>query len=343
MPPELPLAEVMPPEPPAGGMTLRSNGGAAALVAVLVAIITLAPLAAPAPERSTEVAASPAAPALGTRSGANADGSTDVDVPVLSDEPLSDDNGSTGIMSDGTELDVVTDPEPVSAETTIQRQLADHGWIVTVDGRIGAQTRRAIAEFQHANGLPPTRKVDTETSVRLASPDAKGYRHYLSDPLPVQVPASPTAASPTAEPPTAAAARPAGDPMARIEQIADSVGFDWRSQGVTFIADCHPSPQRCATGSYYTGTREIFITASILADREVLRSVVLHELAHAWQFTVRGWPEAADDVSAWGRTGIDGLEAAADCLAAAWGASRTYHWSCPADARAHMLSLYQHS
>jgi hypothetical protein len=335
------LAESMPPEPPTDAMTLRSNGRVVALVAALTAFITLAPFAAPAMDRPTEVAANPTAAATGIHSGANADGSTEDDVErsFLSGETLSDDTMLAGIVSDGAELDVVTDPEPVSAEATIQRQLADHGWSVAVDGVIGARTRRAVAEFQHANGLPPTGNLDTETGVRLGSPDANGRERYLADPLP----APPAPAPPTPAPLSQGASRPAADPLTRIETIADSVGFDWRSRGVTFITDCHPSARRCATGSYYPSTREIFITKRILTEKEVLRSVVLHELAHAWQFTVRGWPEAGEDVSAWGRTGIDGLEAAADCLAAAWGASRTYYWSCPADARAHMLVLYENS
>jgi predicted SprT family Zn-dependent metalloprotease len=321
-PPEPSPAEATPPEPPSDGRLVRSSSRDAAFVVALVALITLAPLATPVADRPIELAVSPTAPAL------EAGASTNADVTV-SDDTVPDD----------VRVDVVTESQPLSVEATIQRRLVDHGWAVTVDGVIGAQTRRAIAEFQHANGLPPTGDVDAETGIRLGAPDANGHERYLADPLPP--PAAPTPSPPAA--PASGAAREASDPMTRIEQIADSVGFDWRGQGVTFITDCHPSPRRCATGSYYTGTREIFITKRILTEKEVLRSVVLHELAHAWQFTVRGWPEAENDVSAWGRTGIDGLEAAADCLAAAWGASRTYHWSCPADARAHMLSLYQHS
>ena len=319
MPPEPPPAAATPPEPPSDGRLVRSSSRDAALVVALVALITLAPLATPVADRPIELAVSPTAPAL------EAGPRTNADVTV------SDDTASDDTVPDDVRVDVVTESQPLSVEATIQRRLVDQGWAVTVDGAIGAQTRRAIAEFQHANGLPPTGDVDAETGIRLGSPDANGYERYLADPLPA--PAAPAAG----------AARTASDPMTRIEQIADSVGFDWRGQGVTFITDCHPSPRRCATGSYYTGTREIFITKRILTEKELLRSVVLHELAHAWQFTVRGWPEAENDVSAWGRTGIDGLEAAADCLAAAWGASRTYHWSCPADAKAHMLSLYQHS
>jgi hypothetical protein len=43
---------------------------------------------------------------------------------------------------------------------------------------------------------------------------------------------------------------------------------------------------------------------------------VLHELAHAWQLTVRGYGLALSDVSGWGKHGLEGLEAAADSVAA---------------------------
>ena len=323
---------------PTGWMTLRSSSRVVAFFAAVAALVALAPFTTPVTDRPPEVAASPSvavetdpgAPAFGSPDDGSPD-DDDVDEPSVSADTESGGIMSDGFMSDDAQLDVVrdlvADPKLLSAGATIQRQLVDHGWTVTVDGTIGARTRRAIAEFQHANGLPPTGNVDSETDIRLSSPDPNGYQHYLANPLPV----SPPSGTPL----------PAADPMIRIEQIADSVGFDWRSRGVSFVMDCHPTHQRCATGSYYTSTRQIFITRSILNDTEQLRSVVLHELAHAWQFIDRGWPEAGNDVSAWGRTGIDGLEAAADCLATAWGATRTYYWSCPADARGHMLLLYQ--
>jgi hypothetical protein len=57
---------------------------------------------------------------------------------------------------------------------------------------------------------------------------------------------------------------------------------------------------------------------------------------------VRGWPAAADDLAAWGLSGHQGLEAAADCLAAAWGATHSdAYYACPADAVEHMRNLYR--
>jgi peptidoglycan hydrolase-like protein with peptidoglycan-binding domain len=321
-------------------MTLRRRSGVAAFVVASAALVALTSFATPAADRPTEVTASLKAAAPRTDPGTHVDVPADVDVddaPARSDATASD--GAPfdaavpdATVSDGASSDAATAPRLLSDEATVQRQLADHGWTVTVDGTIGPRTRRAITEFQHANGLPPTGSVDVETSIRLGSPDAAGHQRYLADPLPAPAPAPALPAS--------GAPRPTADPMTRIEQVADSVGFDWRSRGVTFVIGCHPTHHRCATGLYDTGTRQIFITERILTNEKVLRSVVLHEIAHAWQFTVRGWPGAADDVAAWGRTGIDGLEAAADCLAAAWGASRTYYWSCPADAKAHMLARY---
>jgi len=322
------MPDVGMPATPTGRPTLRSLSGAVAFVAAAAVLVALAPLTSPATDRPIEVATRPEVAPPETGPGAHTDGSASDDV----DEPVPfDDSDEVPAPSDD-----VSDPRLVSAEATVQRRLVGHGWTVTVDGTIGTQTRRAIAEFQHANGLPPTGDLDIASGIRLGSPEANGHQHYLADPLPAPAPVP-------APLPAPAAPRPAVDPMVRIEQIADSVGFDWRSRGVTFVIGCHPDHQRCSTGSYYTGTRQIFIATKILTDTVLLRSVVLHELAHAWQFTVRGWPDAADDVSSWGRTGIDGLEAAADCLAAAWGASRTYYWSCPTDAAAHMRSLYENS
>ena len=319
-------------------MPVVSIAAAMAALVTLAFLVAIAPRAIPAADRSPDVAATPTAAAPETVRVPHVDRSGDdiVDEPALSDEDVAELALSGDPVSDVDALDPAADLRLLGAEATTQRQLADLGWTVTVDGTIGAQTRRAIAEFQHANGLAPTGDLDAETSIRLGSPGANGHQRYLADPLPAP-------ASPAPSPAARVAPRQAADPMTRIEQFADSVGFDWRSRGVTFVIGCHPDHERCSTGSYFTGTRQIFITTRILADTELLRSVVLHELAHAWQFTVRGWPEAADDVSAWGRTGIDGLEAAADCLAAAWGASRTYYWSCPADAEAHMLLVYRSS
>jgi hypothetical protein len=319
-------------------MPVVSIAAAMAALVTLAFLVALAPRVIPATDRSPDVAATPtaAAPEIVRVPHVDRSGDDIVDEPALSDEDVAELALSGDPVSDVDALDPAADLRLLGAEATTQRQLADLGWTVTVDGTIGAQTRRAIAEFQHANGLAPTGDLDAETSIRLGSPGANGHQRYLADPLPAP-------ASPAPSPAARVAPRQAADPMTRIEQFADSVGFDWRSRGVTFVIGCHPDHERCSTGSYFTGTRQIFITARILADTELLRSVVLHELAHAGQFPGRGWPEAADDVSAWGRTGIDGLEAAADCLAAAWGASRTYYWSCPADAEAHMLLVYRSS
>ena len=135
----------------------------------------------------------------------------------------------------------------------------------------------------------------------------------------------------------------ARDPLERIERFADEIGFDWRSHGVTFAVGCTPLLEHCPPASFETSARIIHISPLILGDDVQLRSLVLHEVGHAWQFAVRGWPQAEDDVAAWGHRGIDGLERAADCLATSWGAERTEYWTCPPDAVQHMRALYEQS
>ncbi len=127
-------------------------------------------------------------------------------------------------------------------------------------------------------------------------------------------------------------------PLARIERIADRVPFDWRAHGVTFAIGCSTLQAHCPPAAYETASRTILIAQRSL-DADALEDLVLHELAHAWQFTTRGWPDAADDLSAWGYGDIQGLELAADCLATIWGTRRTGYWICPPDAIEHLRTL----
>ena len=69
--------------------------------------------------------------------------------------------------------------------------------------------------------------------------------------------------------------------------------------------------------------------------RNRLRYVVLHELAHGWQYRQNRFAQFITDYGAWGFHTIGpALEAGADCVAAVWGANRGHYWNCPADARA---------
>jgi len=127
-------------------------------------------------------------------------------------------------------------------------------------------------------------------------------------------------------------------PLTNIERIADGVPFDWRAHGVTFAIGCSTLQAHCPPAAYETASRTILIAERSL-DTDSLEDLVLHELAHAWQFTIRGWPDAADDLSAWGYRDIQGLELAADCLATIWGARHTRYWICPPDAVEHVRTL----
>jgi hypothetical protein len=122
--------------------------------------------------------------------------------------------------------------------------------------------------------------------------------------------------------------------QAQVEAIADSTGWNWRAAGVRFTIGYHPA-DCCHWGTYERDSGVVWIGASAFGDQNRLRYVVLHELAHAWQYRQNRFPEIIADYSRWGFTTIGpALEAGADCLADVWGALRGHYWNCPADARA---------
>ena len=60
-----------------------------------------------------------------------------------------------------------TAPEPRFVRDA-QQALRDLGYEPgPIDGRVGARTRTALQRYQHAEGLPATGRLDTETMVRL--------------------------------------------------------------------------------------------------------------------------------------------------------------------------------
>jgi hypothetical protein len=119
-----------------------------------------------------------------------------------------------------------------------------------------------------------------------------------------------------------------------VEGIADSSGWDWRAAGVRFNLSFYPSAC-CHWGVYEAATSIIWIGPTAFGDPNRLRYVVLHELAHAWQYRQNRFAQFISDYTAWGFSTIGpALEAAADCLANVWGAAGGHYWSCPADARA---------
>jgi peptidoglycan hydrolase-like protein with peptidoglycan-binding domain len=60
-----------------------------------------------------------------------------------------------------------TAPEPRFVRDA-QQALRDLGYEPgPIDGRVGPRTRTALLRYQHAEGLPATGRLDTETMVRL--------------------------------------------------------------------------------------------------------------------------------------------------------------------------------
>jgi hypothetical protein len=165
-----------------------------------------------------------------------------------------------------------------------------------------------------------------------------------SPPPPVEPTAAPAPPpEPPAAPPVTAApraptatvkSRTGPDAQAQVEAIADSTGWNWRGAGVRFAMGYHPG-DCCHWGVYEAARSVIWIGAGAFADQHRLRYVVLHELAHAWQYRQDRFREFISDYSAWGFASIGpALEASADCIAVVWGALRGHYWNCPADAKA---------
>jgi hypothetical protein len=147
-------------------------------------------------------------------------------------------------------------------------------------------------------------------------------------------PPPPRSAPPPTTTPKAAPSPTTGpEARARVEAIADSTGWDWRAAGVRFNLSFHPTGRNW--GVYERDTGIIWIGPTAFADANRLRYVVLHELAHGWQYRQNRFAQFISDYATWGFTTIGpALEAGADCVAKLWGATRAHYWNCPADAQA---------
>jgi hypothetical protein len=173
----------------------------------------------------------------------------------------------------------------------------------------------------------PTTTVPVETTTTTAPPPDTTITTTVPPPPPP--PAPPSTTAPTRPP------APSSGPEARVrvEAIADSTGWDWRAAGVRFNLSFHPTGRNW--GVYERDTGIIWIGPTAFADANRLRYVVLHELAHGWQYHQNRFADFITDYARWGfKTIGPALEASADCVAALWGATRGHYWSCPADARA---------
>jgi hypothetical protein len=143
----------------------------------------------------------------------------------------------------------------------------------------------------------------------------------------------PPAAPPTTAPKPRSAPTTGPGARARVEAIADSTGWDWRAAGVRFNLSFHPTGRNW--GVYERDTGIIWIGPTAFGDANRLRYVVLHELAHGWQYRQNRFADFITDYARWGfKTIGPALEASADCVAALWGSTRGHYWTCPADARA---------
>ncbi|MGH9041223.1 MAG: hypothetical protein ACRDZ3_13435, partial [Acidimicrobiia bacterium] len=150
---------------------------------------------------------------------------------------------------------------------------------------------------------------------------------------------APPEVPPTTAPPTTTTTVPVRapavaepSPQAQIEAIADSTGFDWRAAGVRMTVGYYPT-DCCHWGVYDSAQRTVWIGPSAFKTPERLRYVVLHELAHGWQYTRGRFDELIADYRPFGKSTPEAaLEAGGDCIATLWGATDDHYWSCPAAA-----------
>jgi len=228
------------------------------------------------------------------------------------------------------------------------RQLGAMGVAVTIgvfglagvhrtEGRAEAAAE-PVTELPVAPRLLLTPEVPESTTTTTTVPPETTTTTVSTEPTTTTT----TAPAPPAPAPPAPAPAPAAPPVAtsgpqaqaRVEAIADSTGWDWRAAGVTFRMAYHPS-ECCHWGVYERDTAIIWIGPSAFGDANRLRYVVLHELAHGWQYRQNRFAQFIADYTPWGFNTIGpALEAGADCVAAVWGAGKGHYWSCPADAQA---------
>jgi hypothetical protein len=174
---------------------------------------------------------------------------------------------------------------------------------------------------------PATPPVPDETTTTTAPPVETTTTTTAPAPAPTPVAAPPKPATP--KPPTSGP-----QAQAQVEAIADSTGWDWRAAGVRFNLGFYPR-DCCHWGVYEAATSIVWVGPTAFADAARLRYVVLHELAHGWQYRQDRFADFISDYAPWGFNTIGpALEAGADCVAAVWGAGGGHYWSCPSDARA---------
>ena len=201
--------------------------------------------------------------------------------------------------------------------------------VVAVFGLVGVHPAEGRADAGPTAG-PTGSVVDLPVPPRLLA---------TSEPAePTTTTTAPPGTTPTMPPPvettTTTTALSAPQAQAQVQAIADSSGWNWRAAGVRFNVAFYPA-DCCHWGVYEAAKSVIWVGPTAFEDQNRLRYVVLHELAHAWQYRQNRLAQFITDYTAWGFTTIGpALEAGADCLANVWGAPGGHYWTCPANARA---------
>jgi hypothetical protein len=175
---------------------------------------------------------------------------------------------------------------------------------------------------------PTTTTTTPEPPTIMGTPPAPGTTTTTPPPEPPPAPPTTTTTIPAAR--VAASAGPSR--QEQIEAIADGTGWNWRGAGVRFMVGFFPG-DCCHWGVYESERRTVWIGPSAFGDPDRLRYVVLHELAHAWQYNTGRFTQLIADYQPWGRsTPSEALEAGGDCIAVLWGATDHHYWQCPAAA-----------
>lgn len=187
------------------------------------------------------------------------------------------------------------------------------------------------------NGSTVRRPLAWIAAVAIAAAGAAVAQEAGGDP--VMATGSRTA---TASPVGATPVRGGDGALQRAVDVADRSGFDWRAVGGELVVGCAPSAiqQRCTLGAYVPRERRMFVAPAAFTTEALLEYVVLHELAHLWQFTVAPPSLRAGVMAPFGLTGLQALESGADCLAEHWGATFPGHYGCPEGAVAVVGELF---
>jgi len=279
--------------------------------------------------------------------------------------------GLVGVIGFGAMLAVVDSPRPaVEGDTSRSAVAVRMAPAVANNGNASALERRGlVADWRGTAATAPRQPVVEPAPLWVhlefdapqwhPVPEAAAASEVTDEPA-VASPPTPSAATesptqsvhssgsaaapenqavPTPDPAPAATSPTEGNGrLAQIHAIANTVPFNWKGHGVTFHDGCEPGRGRCPWGSWVAPTKDIWIGPGAFQSQARLHYVVAHELAHAWQYA--NDPAARmNDLEDWGKSGVDGLEAAADCIAKLWGATMSHYWDCPSDARAHMQGV----